>query len=74
MPAIKNFGAFKIVMYFEDENPPHVHVVAATFEAKVRIADAKVFRGSIPTAHQRQALTWIAENREFLEEKWRERS
>ena len=26
MPEIKRFGSFKLLMFFQDENPPHVHV------------------------------------------------
>lgn len=70
MPPLKDFGSFRIVMYFEDHNPPHVHVVSADFEALVAIEDGTVFRGSIPGRHRRSALTWIATNRDFLLEKW----
>jgi len=70
MPPLKDFGSFWIVMYFEDHNPPHVHVVSADFEALVAIRDGTVFRGSIPGRHRRSALAWIEENRKFLLEKW----
>jgi len=26
MPEIKRFGGFKLLMFFQDENPPHVHI------------------------------------------------
>ena len=29
MPKIKRFGGFKLLMFFQDENPPHVHVKGA---------------------------------------------
>ena len=48
MPTIKDFWAYRITLYAEDENPPHVHVIAPDFQAKVRIADAKLFVGAIP--------------------------
>ena len=70
MPPLKNFGGFRIVMYFEDHNPPHVHVVPADFEALVSIADGIVFRGSIPPRFRSVALTWIERNREALLAKW----
>lgn len=72
MPTIKDFGGYKIVMYFEDHNPPHVHVMAPDFQAKVRIADAAVFVGAIPPRHQREVLEWITANRNELEAKWNE--
>jgi hypothetical protein len=72
MPTIKDFGAYRITLYAEDENPPHVHVIAPDFQAKVRIADAKVLVGAIPPRHQREALSWIRANREKLKAKWDE--
>jgi len=29
MPEIERFGAFKLLMFFQDENPPHVHIKGA---------------------------------------------
>jgi len=74
MPTIKDFGGYKITLYGEDHNPPHVHVIGPDFQAKVRIADAAVFAGSIPSRHRREALAWIAVNREKLMAKWKELS
>ncbi len=39
MPEIKRFGSFKLLMFFQDENPPHVHVKGADFTAKIRISN-----------------------------------
>jgi len=72
MPTIKDFGGYKITLYAEDHNPPHVHVIGPDFQAKVRIADAEVFAGEISPRHRRQALSWIAANREMLKTKWDE--
>lgn len=70
MPTIKDFGSFRISMYFEDHNPPHVHVIGPAFYALVAIADAQILRGAIPARHRRRALTWISENRQTLLELW----
>jgi hypothetical protein len=72
MPTIKSFAGYKIVMYFADHLPPHVHVLGPDFEALVRIRDATVFEGSIPPKHRREALSWIEANRDLLEAKWNE--
>jgi len=63
MPTVKNFGAYRIMLFAEDHNPPHVHVIGSDFQAKVRITDATVFAGAIPSRHRRQALDWIAAKR-----------
>jgi hypothetical protein len=72
MPVLHNAGSYVIAMYFEDHNPPHVHVVGPDFEGLVAIADLAVFRGSIPPRFSRAALGWIAENRGMLADKWEE--
>lgn len=72
MPTIKNFGAYRIMLFAEDHNPPHVHVIGREFQVKVRIRDATVFVGAIPSRYRRQALAWIADNRELLLAKWNE--
>ena len=70
MPTIRDFGGYKITLYSEDHNPPHVHVIGPDFQAKVRIADAAIFAGAIPPRHRREALAWIAANRDSLMAKW----
>jgi hypothetical protein len=59
-------------MYFDDHPPPHVHVIGRDFQALVRIADAEVIEGAMPSRHQREALAWIRANSESLEAKWDE--
>jgi hypothetical protein len=70
MPTIEDFGGYKITLYGEDHNPPHVHVIGPDFQAKVRIADAAVIAGTIPPRRRREALAWIAANRDRLMAKW----
>jgi hypothetical protein len=72
MPTVKDFGAYKITLYAEDHNPPHVHVLGPDFQAKVRIRDAAVFAGVIPPRHRREALAWIADNADELMARWDE--
>jgi hypothetical protein len=72
MPTVKNFGSYRIMLFAEDHNPPHVHVIGPDFQAKVRIGDAAIFAGAIPPRHRRQALEWIAANRGRLLARWNE--
>jgi hypothetical protein len=73
MPTLVQFGAFDIVMRFNEHNPPHVLVVETDFKVSVRISDAKEIKGGkIPPQHRREALAWIKEHREELERKWDE--
>jgi hypothetical protein len=72
MPTVKNFGSYRIMLFAEDHNPPHVHVIGRDFQAKVRIRDAAVFVGTIPPRHRREAVAWIADNHDQLMAKWNE--
>jgi hypothetical protein len=70
MPPLFKAGGYIIAMYFEDHNPPHVHVVGPDFQALVRISDLTILRGAIPPKFAREALKWIEENGEMLAAKW----
>ncbi len=48
MPEIKRFGSFKLLMFFQDENPPHVHIKGADFAAKIRISNGDLLAGDVP--------------------------
>ena len=72
MPTIKNFGGFRITMYFEDHNPPHFHVVSPTQEAVVEISTLKLITGTMAPARLRVALAWATRNRTLILRKWDE--
>lgn len=70
MPVLFDAGSYVVRMYFEDHNPPHVHIVGPDFEGLVSIRELVVFRGSIPARFAGDALRWIEENRGDLLLKW----
>jgi hypothetical protein len=72
MPEIKRFGGFKLLMFFQDENPPHVHVKGSDFAAKIRLSNGELIAGQAPGKALRQARRWIAEHREHLLVLWSE--
>ena len=72
MPTIKQFGGFRITMYFEDHNPPHFHVVSPAQEVVIEIATLTVMAGTLAPAKLRTALAWAAKNRAVLTRKWNE--
>ncbi len=72
MPEIKRFGGFKLLMFFQDENPPHVHVKGPDFAAKLRLANGELIAGSAPGRVLRQARRWMAANRKELLDLWEE--
>jgi hypothetical protein len=41
MPEIKRFSGFKLLMFFQDENPPHVHIKGPDFPPVERRSDRR---------------------------------
>lgn len=74
MPTIKDFGAFKIHMYYEDHNPPHVHIVGPAFAAKMRIEDQTVFAGEVPATVEKCAAKYVAADKADIMRRWTEYS
>jgi hypothetical protein len=72
MPEIKRFAGFRLLMFFQDENPPHVHVASADFAAKIRISNDDLLAGDAPRKVLRQARRWIEMNRVELSAMWNE--
>jgi hypothetical protein len=72
MPEIERLGGFKILMFFQDENPPHVHVHGAGFSAKLRISNGDLLAGNAPNKALRRARRWIEEHKETLSALWEE--
>jgi hypothetical protein len=72
MPEIKRFGGFKLLMFFQDENPPHVHIRGAGFAAKVRISNGDVLAGAVSAKVLKEARRWIQQHRTELTSLWDE--
>ena len=73
MPEIRRrFGSFKLLMFFQDENPPHVHIKGADFAAKIRISNGDLIAGEAPNKVLKQARRWVAGHRRELPAMWNE--
>ena len=72
MPEIARLGGFKLLMFFQDENPPHVHLKGADFAAKIRISNGEILAGDAPKRVLKLARQWIEEHRASLVEQWNE--
>jgi len=72
MPEIKRFGSFKLVMFFQDENPPHVHIKGPDFAAKMRISNGDLLAGDAPNRVVKQARRWVGAHQAELLERWDE--
>lgn len=70
MPTIAAFDGIKIQVFAGDHNPPHFHVVAAEFEAIVRIEDLEMVAGSLRRSDLKKALQWAVSHMEELQNAW----
>jgi hypothetical protein len=61
VPTIAEIDGTRIMMFPFDHDPPHIHVFAADFRAKLAISDARVLetRGTIGPAVMRRLRQWV---------------
>jgi hypothetical protein len=71
-PEIKRFGGFRFLMFFQDENPPHVHIKGPDFAAKIRLSNGELIAGNAPNRVLREARRWLQEHRSELLQLWNE--
>jgi Domain of unknown function (DUF4160) len=72
MPEIARFGSFKLLMFFQDENPPHVHIKGSNFAANIRISTGDLLAGDAPKKVLKRARGWVEEHRAELLAMWDE--
>jgi hypothetical protein len=70
MPIICEFSGVKICMYFEDHQPPHVHVIGPGFNALVSIADGSVVAGTLPNRVRFRVAKWVQWKTKSLMDNW----
>jgi hypothetical protein len=60
MPTIGRIGSLDVMIFRNDHNPPHFHVVGADFSAKVTIADFALLssKGQIRRRDIRDIAAW----------------
>ena len=73
MPTLLKGGGFRIVIYPNDHDPPHVHVVGPDKFAKVEIGAATRVVSNIGfgPAEIRRALALVEAHEDELMEAWR---
>jgi len=72
MPEIRRFGSFKLLMFFQDENPPHVRIKGADFAAKIRISNGDLLAGRAPSKVLKQGRRWVEGHRAAVLAMWDE--
>ncbi len=71
MPTIAYFLGISVRMFFNDHDPPHIHVRYQAFRARIRIEDGVVIDGKLPLAATRLLREWTVLRRDALMRNWR---
>lgn len=70
MPTISEFYGIKILMYWDEHNPPHFHAEYAGYQAIVSIRDSAVIKGFLPGKQLKLVLAWSELHSEELMLNW----
>jgi Domain of unknown function (DUF4160) len=60
MPTIAIVDGIRIMIYFNDHEPPHFHAKQAEYEILVEIAGLRVIGGTCPAAMERRVREWAS--------------
>lgn len=66
---------YKLYLYHEDHNPPHIHIISKDIEFSIEINNLKILAGeSAYNKLRREArkliLKYISDNKEYLQNEW----
>jgi len=70
MPEISRFLGIVISLYFDDHNPPHIHVDYNEDAALISIKDLSVLSGNLSPRVLGLVIEWVQLHREELLENW----
>lgn len=72
MPTVFRLKDCRIVVYADDHNPPHFHVIGAGWSYVVEMESLSVIRGELNHRSFGEVFRWASSNRSYLFEKWAE--
>lgn len=70
MPEITRFLGIVILMYFDEHNPPHIHVKYNEYMATIDIRTLNIASGFLPARVRGLVTEWAEPNREELLRMW----
>lgn len=73
MPTLVRFNRCRIVVFPREHLPPHFHILMVDGrQCLVEIETLDIMAGNIPRRDLREPLAWAKENREALNNAWKE--
>ncbi len=70
MPTISMFYGIKILMYYDEHNPPHFHAKYNEFKVLIGIKDLSVIDGYLPPKALGLVVEWALQHRDELMVNW----
>lgn len=70
MPTIAIFYGISVRMYYDDHNPPHIHVYYVNQAAKFTIESGALIAGNVPGRVESMVREWTLLNKVALLENW----
>ena len=70
MPVVALFHGIRILLYWDDHNPPHFYAEYAEHTAKVDIRRSVVIAGYLPRRQLRLVLAWAQLHEDELMQNW----
>ena len=55
MPTFYIIDGVKIVLYFDDHNPPHFRAIIAEYDALIEIKTLKILEGDLPKKQTKES-------------------
>lgn len=70
MPEISLFYGIRVMMYYDDYNPPHFHAEYNGNKAIVEIDGIRVIKGALPSKQLKLILAWCVLHQDELMQNW----
>ncbi len=70
MPEISRFFGIVIAIFYDDHNPPHIHVRYGGDKASIAIRDLSVLDGHLPPRVMGLVMEWVSLHKEELLKDW----
>lgn len=71
MPRISKFGGMTIVLYYNDHDPPHFHIVGE-YKTRIEIMTGLYLKGDtpLPVSKEKDVLKWLDIWRDDIMKGW----
>ncbi|HHH54835.1 MAG TPA: DUF4160 domain-containing protein, partial [Bacteroidetes bacterium] len=69
MPEISRFYGIIVFMFYEDHNPPHIHVKYQEYKAIIELKNG-IIKGKMPRIALKLIFQWIDLHRDEIIDNW----